>query len=332
MLICPNCKILYERSTNCIKCGSPLVEKGSSEKEEIKAPPQPEINKEIPSIQKSVSPPISKPKIEKEKTKTGSISDTEKAVHEVLTDEQSSSDISSRETKREVSRPSRPKETQIRIPALSFQKVSILIVILIGVYLLWSIYSYFTAKKPGTDAPPSKETASLLPSPPATSTKPRAPLKEPKIANNEKSEKKPPVSEKGSSVSPSVSSIPIVSKTPVSDEKEIENIKNLFENIRKANLQKNIDLFLSCYSMAFKDREGKKKETIKNFENFNYINLSYNMTKHSISGDTAMVRIEWLIQFSPKAGGQTQKSKILLDVNLNKESGGWKIKNIKTIS
>ena len=184
MLICPNCKILYERSTNCIKCGSSLVEKGSSEKEEIKAPPQPEINKEIPSIQKSVSPPIPTPKVKKEKTKTGSISDTEKAVHEALTDEQSSSDISSRETKREVSRPSRPKETQIRIPALSFQKVSILIVILIGVYLLWSIYSYFTAKKPGTGAPPSKETASLLPSRPATSTKPRAPLKEPKVDNN----------------------------------------------------------------------------------------------------------------------------------------------------
>jgi len=346
MLICPNCKILYERSTNCIKCGSPLIEKTSSEKEELKTSPQPEIKKETLSVQKAKgrkdepkvvhpsetkkkTPPTPTPKVKKKETEKKSISDMEKTHHEVLTNGKSSSDRFPSETKREVSR---PKETQIRIPSLSFQKVSILIVILIGVYLLWSIYSYFTAKKPGTGAPPSKETASLLPSRSATPTKPRAPLKEPKIANNEKSEKRPPVSEKGSSVSPSVSSIPIVSKTPVSDEKEIENIKNLFENIRQANLQKNIDLFLSCYSMAFKDREGKKKETIKNFENFNYINLSYNMKKHSISGDTAVVRIEWLIQFSPKAGGQTQKSKILLDVNLNKESGGWKIKNIKTIS
>jgi len=349
MLICPNCKILYERSTNCIKCGSPLIEKTSSEKEELKTSPQPEIKKETLSVQKTKGrkdepkvvhpsetkkkpPPTPTPKVKKEETEKKSISDMEKTHHEALTDEQSSSDISSRETKREVSRPSRQKETHIRIPALSFQRIGIIIVILIGGYLIWSIYSHYTTKKPDTNVPPSKETASLLPSPPATSTKPRAPLKEPKIANNEKSEKKPPVSEKGSSVSPSVSSIPIVSKTSLSDEKEIENIKNLFENIRQANLQKNIDLFLSCYSMAFKDREGKKKETIKNFENFNYINLSYNMKKHSISGDTAVVRIEWLIQFSPKAGGQTQKSKILLDVNLNKESGGWKIKNIKTIS
>ena len=346
MLICPNCKILYERSTNCIKCGSPLIEKTSSEKEELKTSPQPEIKKETLSVQKAKGrkdepkvvhpsetkkkpPPIPTPKVKKEETEKKSISDMEKTHHEALTDEQSSSDRFPSETKREVSR---PKETQIRIPSLSFQKVSILIVILIGVYLLWSIYSYFTAKKPGTGAPPSKETASLLPSRSATPTKPPAPVTVPKITHNKEEEKSSPISEKGSSVSPSVSSIPIVSKTPVSDEKEIENIKNLFENIRQANLQKNIDLFLSCYSMAFKDREGKKKETIKNFENFNYINLSYNMKKHSISGDTAVVRIEWLIQFSPKAGGQTQKSKILLDVNLNKESGGWKIKNIKTIS
>lgn len=53
MLICPNCKILYERSTNCIKCGSPLIEKTSSEKEELKTSPQPEIKKETLSVQKA---------------------------------------------------------------------------------------------------------------------------------------------------------------------------------------------------------------------------------------------------------------------------------------
>lgn len=45
MLICPNCKILYEKSTNCIKCGSPLVEKDSFKEEETKPPSQPETQK-----------------------------------------------------------------------------------------------------------------------------------------------------------------------------------------------------------------------------------------------------------------------------------------------
>lgn len=346
MLICPNCKILYERSTNCIKCGSPLIEKTSSEKEELKTSPQPEIKKETLSVQKAKgrkdeskvvrpsetkkkTPPTPTPKVKKEETEKKSISDMEKTHHEVLTNGKSSSDRFPSETKREVSR---PKETQIRIPTLSFQRIGIIIVILIGGYLIWSIYSHYTTKKPDTNVPPSKETASLLPSPPATSTKPRAPLKEPKIANNEKSEKKPPVSEKGSSVSPSVSSIPIVSKTPVSDEKEIENIKNLFENIRQANLQKNIDLFISCYSNAFKNREGKKSETLKNWENFTFTKLSYNLKKHAITGETALVRVEWLIRFSPRRGGQSQESRTLLDVTLNREIGGWKIKEIKSVS
>jgi len=349
MLICPNCKILYERSTNCIKCGSPLIEKTSSEKEELKTSPQPEIKKETLSVQKAKGrkdepkvvhpsetkkkpPPIPTPKVKKEETEKKSISDTEKTHHEVLTNGESSSDRFPSETKREVSRPSRPKETQIRIPALSFQKVSILIVILIGVYLLWSIYSYFTAKKPGTGAPPSKETASLLPSRPATPTKPPAPVTVPKVTHNKEEEKSSPISEKGTAVSPSTPSTPIASKTSLSDEKEIENIKSLFENIRKANLQKNVDLFISCYSNAFKNREGKKSETLKNWENFTFTKLSYNLKKHAITGETALVRVEWLIRFSPRRGGQSQESRTLLDVTLNREIGGWKIKEIKSVS
>ena len=331
MLICPNCKLLYEKSTNCIRCGSPLVEKTSSEKEGIKAPSQPEIKKDLPPIQKPAPPPIPTPK-DKDKndeTEIESISDMEKALHEVLTDGQSPSDIFPTETKREVSR---PEKIQIRIPSLTYQKISMIILILIGGYLLWSIYSYFMTKTPGTNAPPSKETVSLLPSRPSTPTKPLAPVIEPKVTNNKKLEKNPSVSEKETAVSPSTPSLPIASKTPLSNEKEIENIKNLFESIRQANLQKNIDLFISCYSATFKDRGVKKRETLKNWENFTYTNLSYNLKKHSISGDTAVVRVEWLIRFSPKAGSQPQESKTVLDVTLNRDPGGWKIKEIKLIS
>ena len=44
------------------------------------------------------------------------------------------------------------------------------------------------------------------------------------------------------------------------EEQEIERIKALLENIRTANLQKNIDLFMSCYALDFKDRE--EQETV----------------------------------------------------------------------
>ncbi len=326
MLVCPKCNLLYEKNTHCIRCGSPLVEKASSEKEGMKAFPPSEINQQTPPVQKSKDkkeelestplfdfeekfPPKPPPKVKKEEPETEFLSDMEKTLHEVQRDEQRSPKISLRETKREVSR---PEKIQIRIPSLTYQKISMIILIFIGGYLLWSIYSHFTPKKPNTNVPPSKEAADPLPSRPATPAKPLTPLVEP-------------------IVSPPPHSTPIASNTGLSDEKEIEYIKKVFEKIREANLKKNIDLFISCYSAAFKDREGKKRETLKNWGNFTYFNLSYTLRKHSISGDTAGVIVEWVIRFSPKAGGQPQESKTVLDVTLNREPDGWKIKNIKPV-
>jgi hypothetical protein len=40
---------------------------------------------------------------------------------------------------------------------------------------------------------------------------------------------------------------------PVIETTETEKIKSLFETIRQANLEKNIDLFMSCYSLDFEN-------------------------------------------------------------------------------
>jgi ketosteroid isomerase-like protein len=308
------------------------VEKTSSEKEEMIAPPPSEINKEIHAIRETKDrkeessstplfdfeekfPPTPKPKakkVKKEEDEIETIPDMKKGLHGALADGQSSSEIFPKEIKTEVSR---SEKIQIRIPNLSYRNISIIVLILIGGYLLWSIYSHLSPKKSGTNAPPSKEAIRPVPSRPATAAKPVSPPIEPKIAHP-----------------PSPPSTPVTLKTPVSDGKEIENIKSLFENIRQANLRKDIDLFISCYSAGFKDREGKKREILKNWENFTYINLSYTLKEHSISGDTAGVKIAWVILFSSKAGGPTQESKTLLDVTLNREPDGWKIKDIKTAS
>jgi hypothetical protein len=116
------------------------------------------------------------------------------------------------------------------------------------------------------------------------------------------------------------------------EDQEVEKIRSLFENIRKANLQKNIDLFTSCFSRDFNGIEGKRRDTLRMWENFNYLDLSYDLKKQTISGDTADVRLEWLVRTSQKLGGQLQDGRTLLDVTLKREDGHWKIKEIKTAS
>jgi ketosteroid isomerase-like protein len=113
---------------------------------------------------------------------------------------------------------------------------------------------------------------------------------------------------------------------------EAEKIRSLFENIKQANLKKNIDLFMSCYSRDFNDREGKRLDALETWGFFNYLDLSYHLRKQTISGDTAHVTLEWLIRIVKKTGGKQEERKTLLDTTLKKEDGHWKIKEIKTVS
>lgn len=118
----------------------------------------------------------------------------------------------------------------------------------------------------------------------------------------------------------------------VTENKEGEKIGSVFENIRRANLQKNIDLFMSCFSRDFNGAEGKRKDTLKMWEAFNYHDLSYDLKKQAISGDTADVRLEWVVRTSERVGGKPHNGRTVLDVTLKREDGHWKIKEIKPVS
>jgi len=132
--------------------------------------------------------------------------------------------------------------------------------------------------------------------------------------------------------SPSAGTPSPQSHPPVSENKEVEKIRALFDNIRQANLKKNIGLFMSCYSRDFEDKEGKRLAVLETWENLNYLDLSYHLKKQSITGDAADVRVEWFIKTSPKAGGQPQNNRTVLNVTLCREEGNWKIKEIKSAS
>ncbi|MBM4340117.1 MAG: hypothetical protein FJ110_11310 [Deltaproteobacteria bacterium] len=130
-----------------------------------------------------------------------------------------------------------------------------------------------------------------------------------------------------------VSTLPLLHRpqTGFADQ-EIEKIKSLFEKVRQANLQQNIDLFMACFSHDFTNREKKRLEALKTWRHFNYIHLSYDLKKQMISGDTADIRLEWLIKSSKKVGGKPEENRIVFDTILKKENGDWKIQEIKPVS
>jgi hypothetical protein len=114
--------------------------------------------------------------------------------------------------------------------------------------------------------------------------------------------------------------------------REDEKIKSLFETIRRANLEKKIDLFMSCYTADFNGRNKKRLATLETWGHFDYLDLSYDLKKLTVTAHTAQVRVKWWINISPKRGGTSEKTTSVLDVSLKKEAGHWKIKNIKPVS
>ena len=263
---------------------------------------------------------VPSPEVKKENLKTASLSKTKKEPLEpayspgvkkeplqAQTPEKHPVEKLSEDIEKRASPPVKSKK---KFPRLFLEGLSIAILVAIGIFFLWSIYSHFATKRSEPSTPSPKETTGLILHNTSSSTNDTPTLAEP-----QEGEKKPPA--------PS---------SPINEPEEIEGIKGLLEKIRQANLQKNIDLFMSCYSTDFKDREDKKKATLETWENFNYLDLSYTLNDYSISGSTAQAKVEWLIKFYLKEGSRTKESQTVLHVRFKKEDGGWKIKETKPVS
>jgi len=331
--ICPDCKIIYEKTKTCIRCGVEVVLLASFQaKEEAETVQEPDIGKESPQVlttrewlespPQHLTCPICKkvylhgkscPKCGAGLVPPGPLREEQNRKKPTLHEDKKPeiktpypSEFEKAFFQEETPDQKTPKgtvEEQIKkgrfarkikkdYPRIFLNWSGIAIICIAAGYLLWSTYPHIVTKKSDSSAiPPSKEKASSL-----------------VLAS---------------------SGIPPSSASPKEAE-EIEKIRNLLENIRKANLRKDIDLFLSCYSNDFKDREVKKKSTLESWENFNFLDLTYDLVTHSVSGDMVRARVEWLVRFSPKSGGQPQESKTTLDVIFKKEDATWKIGEIKS--
>jgi hypothetical protein len=309
-LVCPSCKIIYEGRDTCVRCGAILVEHSPSPPQKQEPPPAPEkeqaetedkeetVGLELDRIEEGLRPSPLHESLPDPVPGPPPLSLSQDKTDEDL-DRLPGKKTAEGRTERKVIV---PRKKKINLRRLPLEALSILILVIAGGYLLWSFYSHVIAKKPKAASSLSKtsgepvKTEALTPGPAVASSDPL----------------------------PSVQS-------PPAESQEIEEIKSLLETIRKANLEKDIDLFMSCYGPEFKGREGKRKDVLETWKNFNYLDLSFNLTKESVAGATAQARVEWVSKTSSTKRGTPQESRSLLDVSFQKEENKWRIKATKFI-
>ncbi len=355
-LICPECKIIYERGTTCVRCGSALVAEVATQ--EVRVPEQPgaptqafdstvQFNTLEDPVQSS-EPKVLSPSrnlrfapIPLQESRGGQeIKHVEKTLLEIdkehdhfpgkELDKNFGTSKEEPETNSEDNlgrRPAHPKKRKRDYRRLSFEIGSISIMILAGGYFLWSVYSHVT-KLPEPKASRSKEVSSGTISSPQNPLNATVKTSAPPEPGKEQAEQRSATSNESDAAPPAPAST-ISSDAIAQEALEAAKIKDLLESIRQANLRKDIDLFVSCYAIGFKDREGKKRATLSFWKKFDYLELSYDLKSSSVTGDTARVRVQWVMKISPNAGGTPEESKTFFDAVLKKEEGSWKIQETK---
>ncbi len=315
-LICPTCKIIYERGDTCIRCGLKLVTQlplQEEEKPELQEPSEVDLGPS-PLLSPEEKDSGGFERVEEKEVETSPAPEVVSKEAPPLT-ETPEYQPTKRLSDDSESKLSVSKKRKIDYRRLFLEAGAITIMAVAGGYFLWSVYSHMS-KETGPKTLHSKEVLSsalLTPSMATDASTPASILKK-----NDQSEIKQ---------NPTIHSNP--SDEAVAETVEIEKIKRMLETIRQANLKKNIDLFLSCYCTDFKNREVKREATLENWKKFDYLDLSYDLKNPSISGDTAKAKVEWLIKIFRTTGGKPQESKTILDVLLKKEEGEWKIKEVK---
>jgi hypothetical protein len=297
-LVCPKCHILYEKLTSCIRCGAPLVTQAALKQiQESPPPPAPESKKPEskpsppPEVKKEPSPvpPAKKPPVESRR---------EEPKQPYAAD--TMQEPSSMEADEKVPEKEKPFKLEKREKKSFFSSLhGILSIILLLMVALYFLISYvFTGERAGPQPPGSKKTI-------------ESPAKESSTISKEASQAVPS------------SALPVVLLP-----QEIQKLLDLLEDIRQANLKKDLELLLSCYASDYKDLEERRRTALQSWSKYNYIDLDYVLKVESVSIDSAKARVEWKIRSIPMAGGQTEEGKSVLNVVFQKERNRWKIQNV----
>ncbi|MGC2063571.1 MAG: hypothetical protein WA610_11385 [Thermodesulfovibrionales bacterium] len=108
-----------------------------------------------------------------------------------------------------------------------------------------------------------------------------------------------------------------------------EDIRRLLEDIRTANITKDLNLWESRYSSGYRELKGKKEGILDQWKQFDYLSLRYrieNLQAYSTGADAVIV---WDIELRPVRGGSSKRVASRLASTFVLEDATLKISAVK---
>lgn len=127
------------------------------------------------------------------------------------------------------------------------------------------------------------------------------------------------------SFSPSSQAIQVSPAVPVQ-----EDLIKLLNQIREAQLKKDIHLFMEGYSRDFPDLKQKRELTLNIWKKYTYLDAQFRLTDLEQKTDsTIFAKVNWDIKAKEQKNGAIRSFTKSYDVIFSKESGIWLIHNFK---
>lgn len=108
-----------------------------------------------------------------------------------------------------------------------------------------------------------------------------------------------------------------------------KDIRRLLEDIRTANITKDLKLWESRYAAGYRELKGKKESILEQWRQFDYLSLGYRIENLQIRGAGADAVIVWDIELKPVRGGNSIKVISRLASTFVLEDGTLKISAVK---
>ena len=107
------------------------------------------------------------------------------------------------------------------------------------------------------------------------------------------------------------------------------DITGLLEDIKAANLEKNLSRWESRYSKNYLAIEGKKENILGLWKNFDYISLDYRIDQLNIQPETANALITWDMKLRSKKTGKIIRKTQTLSAEFIRENKTFKISAVR---
>jgi hypothetical protein len=109
-------------------------------------------------------------------------------------------------------------------------------------------------------------------------------------------------------------------------------VAEVLNNLREAELEKNIGNFLKAYASTYPGLDKKKEKTLAIWKKYDFLALHYDLRHVSLEDPkTLTALVSWNLETMNRANRERERSNLTYKVWFSREDGGWRIKKLAQV-